>query len=436
MKALGSIRWLLTWQLVVSAPLVSGVLTCRAEAAAEPPPSSPTPPPSSAGASRLAASPAPSLMVPAVATPPVSPTAAPSSSAPPQTSSSPGSATDSLCVEQLPAGKARPPMTEKFPARALAGHAAWLELEVEHGTAETVMPGGARLVLGGEQAEILERSGFILPDPEGPVRSSVVRASRGTGAVTTVRIPFVPLPKKPGKATFTLPALPIVVARASGESLTLCTEPHSATIDDPTASTPNATPRPNPQLLRQLEEWTALKTGLMVALLAILVGLLFAWLWLWWSKRERRPRPGPPPRPPWEVALEELSQVRRDNLIAQGRLAEHFDRVSDTVRKYLGARFGFDGLESTTAETLRCLRSSSVPVELLSSIDVLLAEADLVKFARRNPTEPECVLILDRADATVRSTLPREAPLATPPSLESQTVPTSQPSSKETEDLP
>jgi hypothetical protein len=374
----------------------------------------------------------PDAGTPPASTPAATPTldpavlAALTSATPPSGSASPSppaTADESLCVEQLPAGKARPKMTERFPDHTLAGHATWLEVEVEHGVAETVMPGGARIQLGSEEVKILERSGFVLPDPEGPTHSSVQRKVTGPSAITTVRIPFVALPKKPGRPTFTLPPLPIVIARASGESVTLCTKPHSATIDDPTASTPNAMPRPNPGLLPQREEWTSLKVGLMVALLAILVGLLLALGWHWWRKRERRPRPGPPPRPPWEVAFEELSQVRADNLIALGRLGEHFDRVSDTVRKYLGSRFDFDGLESTTTETMKCLRKANLGSELLTSIGVLLAESDLVKFARRTPTESECLVILDRADATVRSTLPRQEP----------PMPTDSPSSPETE---
>ena len=46
--------------------------------------------------------------------------------------------------------------------------------------------------------------------------------------------------------------------------------------------------------------------------------------------------------------------------MAEGRFAEHFDRVSDIVRKYLGLRFGFDGLESTTREALAVLPQEGV----------------------------------------------------------------------------
>ena len=36
-----------------------------------------------------------------------------------------------------------------------------------------------------------------------------------------------------------------------------------------------------------------------------------------------------------------LDELRRSSLLTEKRTAEYFDRVSDSVRKYLGARYGF-----------------------------------------------------------------------------------------------
>jgi hypothetical protein len=56
--------------------------------------------------------------------------------------------------------------------------------------------------------------------------------------------------------------------------------------------------------------------------------------------------------------LERPASDAEADKIARGEL---FDRVSDTVRKYLGARYGFeglgfDGLETTTAEMMTLLK--------------------------------------------------------------------------------
>src|SRR5207253_2430388 len=49
------------------------------------------------------------------------------------------------CVERIPSGKDRPHFTEKIAHRAVSGHALTLEVVVEHGKGETVLPTGFRL---------------------------------------------------------------------------------------------------------------------------------------------------------------------------------------------------------------------------------------------------------------------------------------------------
>jgi hypothetical protein len=106
------------------------------------------------------------------------------------------------------------------------------------------------------------------------------------------------------------------------------------------------------------------------------------------------------------VAFEELYDLRHAGLVADARFAEHFDRVSDIVRKYLGARFGFDGLESTTREVLFVLRRLSPALESLDSIESFLRQADLVKFAKTVPSAEDCELALTRAERIISTTLP------------------------------
>jgi hypothetical protein len=188
--------------------------------------------------------------------------------------------------------------------------------------------------------------------------------------------------------------------------LVLCTAPHLVTVEDPIANASNPKPKPNPPPLPQREEWTFAKNALFVALIALAMGALATFLIGRFLKRPRALPPPPPPRPPWEVALEELYDVRHAGLVTEGRFAEHFDRVSDTVRKYLGARFGFDGLESTTREALFVLRRTTPRITVLDTVESFLQSADLVKFARLTPSAEECELALSRAENVVRATLP------------------------------
>jgi hypothetical protein len=225
-----------------------------------------------------------------------------------------------------------------------------------------------------------------------------------------VKLWFVPLPEKPGRAQLTLPPLPIAISRASGEIITLCTSAHTVNVEDPIANEPNPKPRPNPPPRIQREEWTTAKQVTYAALVALVVGAVLATLFGMWRRRPKKLPPPVPPRPPWEVAIEGLYDVRHSGLLGEQRFAEFYDRVSDIVRRYLGDRYGYDGLESTTREALGSLRRVAIPLEVLMQIQEFMQDADLVKFARRAPTEAECSSALERAESIVSRTRPAEAP--------------------------
>jgi hypothetical protein len=339
---------------------------------------------------------------------------APSASAPEPTASPPPVAVASIgepCVEKLPADKPRPKVKETLPSRGLSGHALTLTLEIEHGKGETVLPSGLSPQASSKELAALERSGLYLPDPDGGAGPSLERREAGENATTTVKLWFVPLPDKPGRNQLVIPPLPITIARASGDVMVLCTAPHRVTIEDPIANIPDARPKDNPPPRPQLEVWTAAKTASLVAAVALVSGALLAWLIGKWLKRPKPAPPPPPPRVPWEVALEELYDLRHAGLLEEQRYAEFYDRVSDSLRKYLGARYGFDGLESTTREALAVLRKVSPRIPVLETIESFLRDADLVKFARFTPSEADCVLSLSRAEEIVKTTIP---PLTAP----------------------
>jgi hypothetical protein len=324
----------------------------------------------------------------------------------------------------VPEGKNRPVFSEQFPAKGKSGFVAWLKVTVEHGKGEQILPGGFQPQLSSDGVKALEQAHFIFPNKHSPTAPRIVTKAKGDGLITTASLPFVPLPKKPGRQTLELPSMPIAVARASGEIVTVCTAPHTILLEDPIANDPNAKPKRNPAGERQIEEWTLLKNityGALVALAAAAVGFALA---RWWMNRERPPVPAPPPRPPWEVALEAFSKIDDEGWIEQKVYAVHYDKVSDVVRNYLGALYGFDGLESTTREALTQLKRKLPPGELFDSIRSYLNNADLVKFARVTPTEAECHRVLEQGRKFVHDTMPSAPPPGAPvdlptPSIES-----------------
>jgi hypothetical protein len=285
------------------------------------------------------------------------------------------------CVERLPEGKERPPIKESFPAKGLTGYAIPLEVVVEHGKGETVLPNGFRVQLDSDAAKALGSAGFALPDPDGGAGPSISQTPDGERIKSTVKISVVALPPKPGRSELVLPPLPIAIARASGEVITLCTAPHAITVEDPISNTPDPMPHDNPEPRPQRELW---ETAKQVAIASVIA--------------------------PWEVAMEELYDLKHAELVKSERFVEHYDRVSHIVRRYCGERYGFDGLESTTREMLGILRRVIPPIPVLDSIETFLREADLVKFAKLTPNAEECEHVLASAEDIVKRSVPFRPP--------------------------
>ena len=337
------------------------------------------------------------------------------------------------CVETVPKGGQKPVLSETFPPRGTSGWAATLAVTVRHGKGERVLPAGLDLSAAVEAKKYLKTAGFAIPDQDGGAAAHLWTEpedkDRGY-SVTHLVLPLVILPEKPGRNAMELPPLPVAVQRANGEVATVCTHPHYIAVEDPTANAPQAEPKKNPPPRPQREEWTALKKAILWGGLGLLVGALLAYLAYKQLTKPKPPVPPPPPRPPWEVALERLDEVRHAGLLDVGRHAEYFDRVSDAVRGYLGARFGFDGLESTSDEILTALKKQAIgfvridtgsdlnapaPGIPLDDVRHFLAECDLVKFANLTPSPDQCASALTSGERIVRSTMPYSIPGATPP---------------------
>ncbi len=360
------------------------------------------------------------------------PTPPAGSAAPADDAGAPGDSTYG-CVESVPKGAQRPIVTDTFPNRGTSGWAATLSITVRHGKGERVLPSGLDLSGAVEAKKVLKQAGFVVPDQDGGAGAQIWTEPddpQKSGATTHLELPVVLLPSEPGRNMMMLPPLPVAVARANGEIATVCTHVHPIVVEDPIANTPDAMPKENPPGVPQREEWTALKKALGWGALGLLVGAILALL-VW--RKVNQPKaapPPPPPRPPWEVALEELDEVRHAGLLEVERYGEYFDRTSDALRRYLGARFGFDGLESTTDEILAALRKQGggfiregeqprvgpdgvprpsyapAPGISIDRIARFLRECDLVKFANLTPTPEQCATSITTGEAIVRATMP------------------------------
>jgi hypothetical protein len=174
------------------------------------------------------------------------------------------------------------------------------------------------------------------------------------------------------------------------------------------ANEPNAALKPETQpVVVMQDDYTLLYVlgGLLAAALIALVTWLLA---RYFQRRVKPAPPPPPPRPPWEIAAGKLADLRRrkPRMIDEGKAAQFVDEVSDVVREYLGGRFGFDGLETTTDEMLLLLRARNCNVGLWQEVGAYLRRCDLVKFAKVEPDRDEADLVFAKAQDIVQFSMP------------------------------
>ena len=242
-----------------------------------------------------------------------------------------------------------------------------------------------------EPFEILDTKVSVAPDPGGQTQTF-------TFALELISFET---------GSHTLGPLTVRVSAPSGALERLQTEARSIEVVSVIANEPNPELRPASEPVRvEQDDYTLLV--ILGVLLAMALGALLAWLFLrWWRMRDRSRTEAPPP-PPWETALAELRglQQRRAAMVEEGSTEAWVDAVSDTIRNYLGQRFGFQGLESTTDEIGERLRhTSSLPIEPQEAV-VFLGECDLVKFARASLADEASEVLLNEAFQLVDRTKP------------------------------
>ncbi len=183
------------------------------------------------------------------------------------------------------------------------------------------------------------------------------------------------------------------------------------------ANEPNAKPKPPSKPVRVMEKDYTLAWVLGAILAALLVALATLLIARWLSRRAKALKPPPPPRPAWEVALEKLDALRRrrGRMFEEGEIVAWADGVSDALREYLGARYGFEGLESTTDEVVARLRKLRPVGITVAEVTALLGDCDLVKFAKATMDEEQADSLLAGALRIVRVTTPRSAGVAPHP---------------------
>ncbi len=142
----------------------------------------------------------------------------------------------------------------------------------------------------------------------------------------------------------------------------------------------------------------------LIALAILLMGLLTYWYYRKKKlEREASLEPTRPAIPPTQAALAALRDVEDRKLWQQGKVKEYYSAVTEIIRRFLEDQYGIRALESTSDEIIQQLKSLPDASLLLKQFQTLFTTADLVKFAKYQPTTEEHELELRLAYEIVRS---------------------------------
>jgi hypothetical protein len=132
-------------------------------------------------------------------------------------------------------------------------------------------------------------------------------------------------------------------------------------------------------------------------------GLVLAGAVAWWMLRGR-PRA---PLAPDAWALAEFRRLEGAGLPAQGDFGRYYDELTGIVRRYVALRYAIPADRQTSREFLEATRAHpDFPATEAERLRALLRLADLVKFAKAEPTRAECDANLAEARGFVEHTRP------------------------------
>lgn len=147
----------------------------------------------------------------------------------------------------------------------------------------------------------------------------------------------------------------------------------------------------------------------------LMVILLFAAYYLWLRMKDNKPVFIPVKIVkrllPHQQAMKEIEELKADRTANTENVKEYYTKLTDTLRKYMQERFGFNAMEMTTTEIIQRLRGEQ-DQEKIDELKMLFETADLVKFAKYstliNENDLNLVNAINFIDQTKLENVPTE----------------------------
>ena len=157
---------------------------------------------------------------------------------------------------------------------------------------------------------------------------------------------------------------------------------------------PNEIPQP-------FDNW-----GTVIAIIAFLLVIGIAYYM--WRKKADKPiipfKKSVEIRPAHEIALESLKQLNNKNLIEKKQVDRYYMGLSRILREYIENRYFLKALEMTTTEMLALLEKDELYKTIGDTVQEVLTNSDLVKFARFIPEDSFATFLMEKTLKLVEDT--------------------------------
>lgn len=202
-----------------------------------------------------------------------------------------------------------------------------------------------------------------------------------------------------GVGTLTIPGLPVAFRAPAGEASVALP---AVSLEIPETVKPGEDIKDQfaPREIAPPEEtWQELLERYGPYALGGLLLLVFL-LWLLFRRRAQKEEPKEERRSPREEAMLALETLEREKPPA----LEFHERLSGILRGYLEDGLGIPAREATSSELLARVRRASIEGIDLVTLEALLLESDLAKFAREKPPLPDLLRALEVVRSLVEAT--------------------------------
>ena len=157
--------------------------------------------------------------------------------------------------------------------------------------------------------------------------------------------------------------------------------------------------RPLKPIFEFARAWWPYLLGFLILAIAAYYGYQY---YLQWQEQQQDEKKRPTFTPtPFQNPLKEfrksITQLENAELSTQEDYKAFYSDLGDAIRQYYESLYNLPALESTSGELLNMLRHGSIDQDLIDDTRAVLQEADMVKFAKFNPTPKQAERALQKA---------------------------------------